>query len=171
MSVRRVAVIFPHADTGDVELFRQRWDPLANSVAAHITVVFPFVWHSSIGALETFLGDAVLKHPRFPVRLNGFAIWEDEYLFLLAREGADQISRLHHDLYAGLLPGLAAPRVFVPHMTVGRRRHPDELLTALGEANGVQLSLDGFALALSIYRIEQGGRRVRELDVPLPSTE
>jgi hypothetical protein len=56
-------------------------------------------------------------------------------------------------------------------MTVGRRRQPDELLTALGEANGVQLSVDGFAVALSIYRIEPGGRRVRELDVPLPSTE
>jgi 2'-5' RNA ligase len=169
VSVRLVAVIFPEADLTDVERFRARWDPLATSVAAHITVAFPFDWSSSVLALKTVLSGVVSAHRTFPVALSGVTVWEDEYLFLLAHQGGDAISRLHGDLYAGPLPGLAPPETFVPHLTVGRHREPRELRTALGEAHDAGLSVTGMATTLSIYRVDGTGRRVRELDVPLPA--
>jgi 2'-5' RNA ligase len=165
--VRLVAVIFPEANMTDVESFRGRWDPLATSVTAHITVVFPFDWSDTLPALKIVLGAVVSAHRAFPVALSGVTVWEDEYLFLLAQQGGDAINRLHADLYAGPLPGLVPPETFVPHMTIGRHGEPGSLRTALGEANDAELSVTGMATTLSIYRIDDTGRPVRELDLPL----
>ena len=76
----------------DVESFRARWDPLATSVSAHITVVFPFDWSDTLPALSTVLGTVAAVNPAFPVALGRVTVWEDEYLFLLAHQGGDAIN-------------------------------------------------------------------------------
>jgi 2'-5' RNA ligase len=165
MSVCAV-LIFPEADTVEVERFRAQWDPMAASVAAHVTVVFPF--ESSTDALEATLLDVASHHRPFPLTLNEVTIWQEEYLFLLVGEGRDQVSALHHDLYAALPIAPDASIPFVPHMTVGRRPgQPTELAGARLEARAVPLSVTGIATALSVVCIEPSGRCIREIDVGL----
>jgi len=156
---KRVAVIHPEADTGAVERFRQRWDPLGGAVAAHVTIVFPFESQYGVAELRELLA-GVLPKP-FAVRLGAPTVWEDEYLFLLAERGGAQIARLHETVY-GMLR-LARAERFVPHMTVGRRPPGAEQDKMLRAADG--LILDGWARELSVYRREPDGRRVHEFTV------
>jgi 2'-5' RNA ligase len=162
----RVAVIFPDADTTQVEQFRAQWDPLASVVAAHITIAYPFSWTHPINELEAVLADVASETPAFPVRLTDAIGWEDEYVFLQAQIGAAEISRLHHRLYQQPALGLAAPHSFVPHMTVGRRQRPDDLRSSVAQANASALTVAGRALALTVYRIAPDGQRINELSIP-----
>jgi 2'-5' RNA ligase len=154
-----VAVLHPEADTGAVERFRLRWDPLGGAVAAHVTIAFPFDWQRGRDELHGLL-TGMLPKP-FAVRLGAPTVWEEEYLFLLAERGGAQIARLHEAVYGVL--GLARAERFVPHMTVGRRLPGAEQERMLRAADG--LTLDGWARELSVYRREPDGRRVHEFTV------
>jgi 2'-5' RNA ligase len=156
---KRVAVIYPDADTGPVELFRQRWDPLGGIVAAHVTIAFPFDWAGDPGELPGRLSATMPK--AFALRLGSPTVWDDEYLYLLAERGGAQIARLHDAVHNAL--GLARAERFVPHMTVGRRPPGTEQERMLRAADG--LSVNGWARELSIYRREPDGRRVHEFTV------
>jgi len=149
-------VIFPEADTTQVEQFRADWDPLADAVAAHITIVFPLDWPGSASDMGAVLAEVASDHASFAIELNQPTIWDGEYLFLLADEGKDRIARLHGDAYAHLR--IAAPARFVPHMTVGRSAQRERIVAALGEADRVGLSLSATVRSLSVYLIGAGDR-------------
>ena len=156
---KRVAVIYPDADTGPVEVFRQRWDPLGSLVAAHVTIAFPFDWDGQPGELPARLAGTM---PRpFAVRLGSPTVWDDEYLYLLAERGGAQIARLHDAVYNAL--GLPRAERFVPHMTVGRRSAGPDQDRMLRAADG--LSVNGWARELSVYRRESGGRCIHEFTI------
>ncbi|MCU1624112.1 MAG: 2-5 ligase superfamily protein [Frankiales bacterium] len=163
---KRVVVLFPVGDPAAVETFRQRWDPLATAVAAHITLAYPFESEESPSALAATLSRVAREVEPFPVQLERVATEDEEYLFLLADIGEASIQVLHDRLYAGPLGALPKPVRFVPHMTVGRTRDPKALREMEWAAREQALSFAGDAVALSVYRIE-GGSRVREFDVAL----
>jgi len=156
---KRVAVIYPDADTEAVELFRQRWDPLGGVVAAHVTIAFPFDWAGEPGELPARLAGTMPKP--FAVRLASPTVWDDEYLYLLAERGGAQIARLHDAVHNAL--GLARAERFVPHMTVGRRPAGTDQEQMLRAAGG--LTVTGWARELSVYRRETGGRRIHEFTI------
>lgn len=144
-----VAVIFPEADLRTVEQFRARWDPLAESVAAHITVVFPFPESVDLGSIRN------LTMRPFRVRLSNPSVWESGYLFLTATTGREQVVDLHRRSYQAL--ELPAPPNFIPHMTIGRRPPGTEMGLMLADA--ADLAVEGFARSLTIYRRHADGRR------------
>lgn len=144
-----VAVIFPEADLAAVEQFRTRWDPLSESVAAHITIVFPFPASVELDVLR----DLTMKP--FPVRLGNPSLWEGEYLFLTADAGGEHIIDLHRRSYEALQ--LSTPPSFVPHMTIGQRPPGTETSLMLAEAG--DLVVEGWAQSLTIYRRHLDGRR------------
>lgn len=156
---KRVAVIYPEAETGAVERFRKRWDPAGGVMPAHVTIAFPFDWHREPAELQTLL-KGVLSKP-FAIRLAAPTIWDDEYLFLLAERGGVQIARLHDAVYNAL--GLARAERFVPHMTIGRRPPGPDQERMTRAASG--LSINGWARELAIYRREENGIRTPEFTV------
>jgi 2'-5' RNA ligase len=156
---KRVAVLYPEAETVAVERFRRRWDPLGGFVAAHVTIAFPFVWDRGLDELRDLLAQAMPKP--FAVRLGAPTIWDDEYLFLLAERGGAEIARLHEAVHNTL--GLPRSERFVPHMTVGRRPPGADQDRMVRAAAG--LGLTGWARTLSVYRREPDGTRVHELTV------
>jgi 2'-5' RNA ligase len=156
---KRVAVIYPEAETGAVERFRRRWDPLGPVVGAHVTIAFPFDWDRGTDELRGLLTEAMPKP--FAVRLGAPTIWDDEYLFLLAERGGAHIARLHEAVYSTL--GLARSERFVPHMTVGRRAPGPEQDRMLRAASG--LAVAGWARTLSVHRREADGRLAHEFTV------
>lgn len=150
-------VHFPNIDTSDVQLLRIKYDPTADLIPAHITILFPV--SDEIGE-DAFINhiESVLKHwEPFPIRINGLLKSWDHWLFLTLRDGNAEVIRLHNEIYTGILqPYLRTDIEFVPHIGLGLfireggkydYKNPKELEfdeqkyeMALNEAN--QLDLD-----------------------------
>jgi 2'-5' RNA ligase len=156
-------VTFPKIDNvaewSNILAVRDRYDPLAVSIAPHLTLVFPFEDHVSDRALHEHVLGAVSIIPSFGVTLCGITAHENAYLFLNVKRGNDQLIHLHDVLYSG---PLAAHHVrmhtFVPHMTVGRLS-PGELTAALDATSGFTSPIHADVAAVSVYRIEPDGSR------------
>ena len=112
-------VFYPHIYIEKLQMLREKYDPLYEIIAPHITIVFPFS-----GIPE----DKIIRHvqrvtynfPEFSLRLNGFMKSFDNYLFLLVKEGNEEIVKLHEKLYSGVLAReLDTSIPFIPHMTLG----------------------------------------------------
>jgi 2'-5' RNA ligase len=163
----QAVVIFPRGHLAGVEEFRGRWDPLEGSVPAHVTLVFPVIRPRREQDLAGELAVLLDGFPAFDLSRSEVRVWEQEYLFLVAGRGGEQVARLHDALYDGPFRHARRPARFVPHMTVGRC--PDSAKLAAGAAEAVRLGIraDVRAAAVSVYRISQDGRRSRTLDVPL----
>lgn len=164
---RRVAVIFPEAETEDIERFRLRHDPLGGLVAAHITIAYPFDDDRDPESLSRDVEHAISDVPAFRLSVGNPLPVEDENVFLLVTEGARWVRLLHERMYAGPLAQLEKPLNFVPHMTIGRASNRRALEAAVAEAAASGLGLSGLAHALSVYRIDEHGRRGVEFQVPL----
>ncbi|MFD0579693.1 2'-5' RNA ligase family protein [Dactylosporangium darangshiense] len=154
-------------NTAAVERFRNKWDPLAAAVPAHITVAFPFEWPGPVSRLAKDLQPVLTAFTSFALELSTPTVWADEYLFLLVNEGREQVWRLHESIYGQVLRGARRPSRFIPHMTVGRHADKAALRVGISEAAEINLPLLGRALSLTIYRRDNDGRRIRELDIPL----
>lgn len=136
--MKRAIVLFPGFDNIPIlQRMRENYDPLANYIGPHITLVFPFESDCSTDDLKAHLRTALKGIKKFPVRLNGFSgDFRDGYLFLNVKEGNDRIILLHDRLYCGILQDFLFRKVtFCPHLTVGRLLQPDEFDKALDELN------------------------------------
>jgi len=133
---QRSLVWFPRfADSAAIDAYRDRYDPRANLIAPHLTLVFPF--HSNLSTLQiqTHVKRVARIWPLLPVTFQGVQTYLDEYLFLRVRHGAPAIMELHHQLYRGILaPFLRTDIPYVPHITVGRVDNRKDLASAMTEA-------------------------------------
>jgi 2'-5' RNA ligase len=138
MTVRRAIVAFPRVETPDawarVLGFRDRHDPLARSIPAHVTLVFPFEDPLSDEALEGHARDAVRGLAPIRLALRGVTAHEGEYLFLGVKQGNDAVVALRDALHRGVLtPHRSRLHTFVPHVTIGRVG-PADLPRALADS-------------------------------------
>ena len=168
---RRVVVAYPEVDNLDdwkqVLAVRDRYDPLASNIAAHLTLVFPFADPMSDAELEKHLHHAVTDIPAFDVILGGITAHEDEYLFLNVKRGNDAVIHLHDVLYGGALSRhLVRGHTFVPHVTVGRLS-THALAAALDATAGLDKPMDAHVRSISVYRIEPNGDRTDLFALPL----
>jgi 2'-5' RNA ligase len=168
---RRVVAAFPkvaeHLEWVDVLRIRDRFDPLAAKIAAHVTLVSPFEDPVSDGALHAHVRAAVSSIARFPVTFGLVTIHDDEFLFLNVKRGNDQIVHLRDALYSGALARhLVRRQTFVPHITVGRVA-PDELPAALERTSSLTTLIQAGIHTVSVYRIEPDGSRPILFEVPL----
>lgn len=143
------------------EELREKYDPLARRVAAHLTLVHPFTTTLAPQQLESHIHEVSRSSEVFTLELRGVTGHQHEYLFLNVKRGNDEVIAIRDALYSGLLARfLDASVTYVPHVTVGRLASPtqfQEALRALHEhSEPVLTSLD----RLSCYRINQDGKRV-----------
>jgi 2'-5' RNA ligase len=100
---------------------RRRFDPLAGTIAAHITLVFPFESDLSSGALRTHVASALAGVPIFQVELARVRTSGEEYIYLDVGEGRQDVVALHGRLHTGpLARHLSHEHPYEPHVTVGR---------------------------------------------------
>jgi 2'-5' RNA ligase/GNAT superfamily N-acetyltransferase len=160
---RRVIVAYPNvADQAAwqaVLAVRDRFDPLAASIAPHLTLVFPFEDPMSDDELAAHLRQCTARMPAFDVTFAGITAHENEYLFLNVKRGNDTVIQLHDTLYsAALSRHLVRRNTFVPHITVGRSS-AQGLPAALQATANLVSPIDARVDRLSVYRIEQNGQR------------
>jgi 2'-5' RNA ligase len=137
-----------------VEL-RRRYDPLAEQIDPHITLVFPFESPLPPQALRAHLVSAMCGVSAFPIRLAEITGHEAEYLFLNVKRGNDALIELHDRLYAGpLAEHRSMQHTYVPHVTVGRVSDPRVFRDALTEAGALMVQIDTRVAEVSIYDLE-----------------
>ena len=120
----RTIMIFPEFENMDViNDIRKKYDPLADLVLPHITLVFPFDCELTNEELNLHLKERLEGIHPFKIKLEGFSKQEDRYgnyLFLNVVQGIDVIKNIHDMLYKDKLKQFDSGRDYVPHMTVGK---------------------------------------------------
>ncbi len=113
-------VHYPYVDARGINQLREKYDPQAGWIGPHVTVMFPVPESVGEENLVTHLANVLGRWRPFPIRLRGLEKSWDDYLFLLVREGSEDIVRLHDAIYTGVLSGLRnEDAAFVPHLTLG----------------------------------------------------
>jgi len=169
---KRVVVAFPRIQSvhewAEILSVRDRLDPLARKIPAHVTLVFPFESAMSNFELETHLRELVAQSRRFGVVFRGITAYENEYLFLNIRRGNDEVMQLHDVLYSGALAMHHVRRhTFVPHVTVGRVRS-EEISEALETTAGVTSPIKANIEAIAVYAVQGDGVRPVLFELELP---
>jgi 2'-5' RNA ligase len=134
--LKRAIILLPGFDNiNNIKRIREKYDPLANCIDPHITIVFPFDSDISTDDLKLHLNKVLKGTKKFNVQLSGFTgDFRDGYLFLNVKKGNDSIIELHDKLYSGILERFLFRKVtYCPHLTVGRLNQQIEFDKALDE--------------------------------------
>ncbi|MGN0437157.1 MAG: 2'-5' RNA ligase family protein [Lachnospiraceae bacterium] len=139
----RTVMIFPKFDNIElIDDIRKQYDPLAEVISPHITIVFPFDMDVSNEELSEILDKRLADVKPFPIEIFGISKHEDRfgnYLFLNLTKGADDVIKLHDLLYKNEFAKLDLGLEYVPHITVGKLENENKLNEAyekIKEFNG-----------------------------------
>lgn len=163
---------FPRFEGVDrIESFRQRHDPMAALIPAHLALVFPFPTSLTRLQVETHVRRVVSRFPVMPVTLRAVRPMASEFLFLMAGRGAAAIAELHDRLYTrGLAPHRREEFPYEPHITLARHPALADLDAALAEArdtfNG---EFRDTLREVSLVAVEPDGRIAPLAKIPLDS--
>jgi len=125
---KRDILIFPKFKNMDViNNIRSKYDRLANLVAPHITLAFPFKDKISNDDLIVNLSSILENYSPFEVTFKGISLSHNNYILLNCTKGADQINKLHDEIYKTLIPThLNTSLNYVPHITLGQAENLDD---------------------------------------------
>ncbi|HEY7022028.1 MAG TPA: 2'-5' RNA ligase family protein [Ktedonobacterales bacterium] len=167
--ITRAIVIFPAlADPAPIERLRRAYDPLADFIAPHITLVFPFTSAIATESLAGHMRRAARDLAPFEVTLREVTGHVEEYLFLNVKRGADELVALHDRLYSGILTRYLAPdHTFTPHLTVGRLDSAERFVLALVDARRMTVQFTIRVEEIVAYRIGEEGSRAIDCQVVL----
>lgn len=163
---------FPDIDgLEEIEAFRERHDPMAPLVPAHLTFVFPFPTALTALQVETHVRKVASGWPPIRVSLRGVRGVANEFIFLMVARGAEPVTRLHDKLYArSLLPHLRKDLEYAPHITVARQPEPARYEAALADATeALQGEFTGVIRSVSLLSVAPDGKIERLIDLPLDS--
>ena len=106
-----------------IEAFRQRHDPMAALIPAHLTLVFPFPTALTPLQIEVHVRRVASRWPVIPVTFRAVRTEANEFVFLMAQRGAPSIVALHDKLHTRSLRQHLRPDFpYAPHITLAR--HP-----------------------------------------------
>lgn len=130
-------MIFPEFENMEIiDEIREKYDPLAQLVRPHITLVFPFENEMSNSKIADILTVRLRNIKPFEIVLNGITKQEDRfgnYLFVEVQEGAKEICSIHQILYDNEFRELDLGLPYKPHMTIGKLRTAGALSKAYEE--------------------------------------
>src|SRR5579862_9388448 len=123
MATQQCILLFPDVTNGyQIDWYRERFDPLAQKIAPHVTLVFPFEsTNLESDALAHYVAERIQGIGAFDLEVSRPAAFAEGYVYLGINSGASQLRRLHDSLYAGDLRSFLRTDVdYIPHITIGR---------------------------------------------------
>ena len=97
---------------------REHFDPLADHIPPHITLVFPFQFE---GDLAKHVEMALRAVKPFKLSFDSVSHEQEDYVFLNVGEGKEAVVDAHDRLYAGPLVEYHREDIpYIPHVTLGR---------------------------------------------------
>jgi 2'-5' RNA ligase len=162
-----VAILLDPSVSAELERIRSRFDPLAELIPAHVTLVHPFMPSAALARIESHLIGIFRSTSPFTLGLSGVSTQGGEYIYLNVIEGAKEIVDLRERLYTGPMAAHRRTDIpFIPHLTLGRLNTPDALHRAASEIAATSPSVTTGVAAASMYRIDDNRREV-VLTLPL----
>ncbi len=173
-------VFYPDLRHEGVAALRARHDPTARVVREHLTLIFPLPDEVGREALGRHVRAVVFGWRPFRLHLTGLEKSWDHWLFLAVREGGDEVTRLHDDLYGGILaPHLRRDLPYTPHVGLGlfaasaydplapRAAALDEerYRRALGEAEALGLDFWRVVDRVTLLALDEDLGSVRDVEV------
>jgi 2'-5' RNA ligase len=168
--VRELAVValLPASDLREVEAIRRQFDPRADEIPAHLTLVFPFRSGVSDDEVSRRVGEVAEPMAAFYATFGSVVAADDTYLSSPIIEGAESVVSLHRLLYEQLSgAGATLFKPYGPHITVGRLSTP---AGAEAAARALARRFSGGATtvtALTVYAIDDDEGRALEPPIPL----
>jgi 2'-5' RNA ligase len=161
--------VFDETDLAWIESIRARYDPQADRIAPHFTLVFPV--DASAGILDE-LAAVAGRHAAIRFVLRSAIATPDlvrggAHVFLVPDEGRDAIACLHDDLYAGTLrTHLREDGPFVPHITVAAQQDLRWCEAYAERLNDTLRPMHATIESLSVVAVDPGGiRRLAHVDL------
>ncbi len=156
MSLRTI-MIFPEFENMEIiDSIRKRYDPLADLVRPHITIVFPFESRMSNKELSEILENRLKSVKSFEIKLQGISRQKDtfgNYLFLDVLQGQEEICGIHNMLYDNEFKEFVSGRHYVPHMTIGKLPAVEMLNEAYDEVKSIKESFITIVNKISVEMI------------------
>jgi 2'-5' RNA ligase len=172
---KRTIMIFPQFENIHIiDGIREKYDPLADHVRPHITLVFPF--ESDLTSIELKEHLAKVLAGICPFRLTMDDIikidsFSGMYLFLTVNEGIEDIKKLSSKLYTGILepykPEWLNERTFLPHITIGKFTSKDDLNKAFNDVSVIKESFITTVNKVSAEIIGENEDSVIDIEVNL----
>ena len=126
---KRDILIFPKfKNINKIQELRNKYDPLANLIAPHITIAFPFSDNMSNEELIKKLTNLLKNFRPFTIVFKGISLSEDNYIFLNCMKGDQEIIELHNEIYKQILTSHLKKSIkYIPHITLGKASSIQEL--------------------------------------------
>lgn len=126
---KRDILIFPKfKNINKIQELRNKYDPLANLIAPHITIAFPFSDNISNEELIKKLTNLLKNFRPFTIVFKGISLSEDNYIFLNCMKGDQEIIELHNEIYKQILTSHLKKSIkYIPHITIGKASSIQEL--------------------------------------------
>ena len=165
---RRAIVWFPHyANHKIIDRFRGTHDPLAQAMAPHVTLVFPFNSRLTLDQVAAHAQKVLRAWPCFPVVMHGFWTAQNEFIGIGAQVGADAMIEMHDRLYRGpLAEFLRTEFDYAPHITLAKTVQPNQFESLSRAATIVtRETFRDLLRSVTIIREDAENEWVRERDI------
>lgn len=139
-----------------IDDIRKKYDPLAQLVRPHITIVFPFEDEMDNEELAKILNRRLAGIRTFEIQLKGFSKCVDRfgnYLFLNVLAGEDKIIKIHDLLYDNEFGKHDLGLTYSPHMTVGKVNNVSELELAYDNISEIKTTFVSTVNKISVEMI------------------
>lgn len=148
-----VEPVFGSEDRAWIDKIRKLHDPSQKIVAPHVTLIFPAQGFAQAKAYDHVVQIATKCVP-FGIQFQGFAAEtdsesEETFVYLLPKDGADDIAALRSRLVTGpLARAQKGGRPFRPHLTLGRFRQPGDAAALVRRLSGEERAMKSIAMEL-----------------------
>lgn len=166
MKERTIMILPKFSNMKIINEIRSEYDPLADKVLPHITLVFPFKSDLGTKEIKKWL-DTALKDTRpFELELQGISKQEDRfgyYIFLDIKKGFDEVKEMHKHLLATT----KFDYPYNPHMTIGKLKTKDELDMAYSELKEMDHIFNTMIDSVSVEIISEDDSSIIEIEYDL----
>ena len=168
-------MIFPQFDNINViDEIREKYDPLANNVRPHITLVFTFESNLTSLEIKEHLNKVLSETSSFRLTMGDIIKIDNPlgmYLFLTIKEGMEEIKKLSLKLYEGILEPYKAAwfneKTFLPHMTLGNFTSREELDNAYEDVISIKEKFTTKVDKISVEIIDENEDSIIEVEMNL----
>ncbi|WBW96320.1 2'-5' RNA ligase family protein [Oceanirhabdus sp. W0125-5] len=172
---RRTIMIFPQFENIKIiDEIREKYDPLAHHVRPHITLVFTFESNLTSIELKEHLEKSLAGTSPFRLTMGDIIKIDNPlgmYLFLVLKEGIEDIKKLSSKLYAGILepykPEWLNEKTFLPHMTIGSFTSRDDLDMAFKDVSVIKENFTTIVNKVSVEIIDENEDSIIDIEVNL----
>ena len=153
---------------------RAKYDPLANHVKPHITLVFTFESYITSTELKKHIEGVIMEIKPFLLTMDKIIKIDNSlgmYLFLTLNEGIKEIKHLSSNLYTGILesykPQWLNNETFFPHMTIGSFSSIDNLNKAYIDVSNIEETLTTIVNKVSVEIIDEIEDSIIDFEIEL----